>query len=124
MNLLGSFCQVESKDVTDQKINMRIMINQQDRIFEGHFPGQPVVPGVYLIQLTKEIISDTINKPLLLTTSKQIKFLLAIEPDNMKTLDILINYEHIDDHFIKSTCEISHKGQKCFKFLATYKIYS
>lgn len=50
-------------------------------IFEGHFPGQPVVPGVCTMDMIKEMLQTALDKKLLLRTTGQVKFLQLILPD-------------------------------------------
>ena len=33
-----------------------IELDEHHDIFKGHFPGQPVLPGVCMLQITKEIL--------------------------------------------------------------------
>ena len=50
-------------------------------IFEGHFPGRPVLPGVYMMQMVKEVAEAWINKKIRLVLGQDLKFLSVINPE-------------------------------------------
>lgn len=54
--------------------------NAAHDIFNGHFPGQPVVPGVCTMQMIKELVEAQTGKKLLLQSTGQVKFLQLILP--------------------------------------------
>jgi 3-hydroxyacyl-[acyl-carrier-protein] dehydratase len=69
----------------------RIKLNEQHPVYLGHFPGNPVVPGVCQIQMIKEIFSEIVHKEVLLVNSDNIKFLTIIVPEKYPELDIRIS---------------------------------
>jgi 3-hydroxyacyl-[acyl-carrier-protein] dehydratase len=50
------------------------LLNPKHAIFAGHFPGQPVVPGVCMLQIIKEGLEQALDKKLVY---KQILTLLG-----------------------------------------------
>ncbi len=50
-------------------------------IFDGHFPNQPVVPGVVIIQIVKEMMSDILGTSCYYYKILQTKFLQVINPN-------------------------------------------
>jgi 3-hydroxyacyl-[acyl-carrier-protein] dehydratase len=62
MILLGDFFEIVSLETEEGNINALIEINAEHNIFEGHFPGQPVVPGVCQMQMIKEILEQVLEK--------------------------------------------------------------
>ena len=49
-------------------------------IFEGHFPDQPVLPGVCMVQIALTIASAMHGKPLRMLNARTIKFLTPVDP--------------------------------------------
>ena len=50
-------------------------------VYKGHFPGYPITPGVCLVQIALELISEKEGRPVRLTGSKNIKFTSPVFPD-------------------------------------------
>jgi len=69
----------------------RIKLNEQHPVYQGHFPGNPVVPGVCQVQMIKEIFSEVIHKEVSLVNSDNIKFLTIIVPEKYPVLAIRIS---------------------------------
>ena len=54
--LLDNFFTIDKITAQDEKTLIEVLINKDHAVFEGHFPGNPVVPGVFLIQMIREVI--------------------------------------------------------------------
>ena len=61
--LLNDFFTIRDKVTSETEIWAELIINSNHKIFEGHFPNQPVVPGVCMMQMIKEITENVIGKP-------------------------------------------------------------
>ena len=59
MLLINDFFYLRSSTHSNEIINAQLQLNPAHRVFEGHFPGQPVVPGVCMVQMIKEILETT-----------------------------------------------------------------
>jgi len=70
-----------------------VKLNEDHPIFAGHFPGQPILPGVCIIQMLIDIVSAWEGYSLKLKKSKNIKFLKIIDPK--KTPEITLNIQMI-----------------------------
>ena len=67
-------------------------INAGHRIFEGHFPNQPVVPGVCMMQMIKEILEHILGKETNLVQATDMKFLAIINPQEKNLIQASIKY--------------------------------
>src|SRR4051812_1982241 len=79
--LLNNFCTIQYMQSGDMAIACTILFNASHEIFEGHFPGQPVVPGVCTMQIVKELMEQHTGKRLFLQQAANVKFLQLIVPD-------------------------------------------
>ncbi|WP_018630585.1 hypothetical protein [Niabella aurantiaca] len=77
-----------------------IGLNAGHKIFEGHFPGQPVLPGVCMIQIVKELTEEATGKKLFLAEAAQCKFLSMVDPQKTPELTVGIDYRQPDNHTI------------------------
>ena len=62
-------------------------INAAHGIFAGHFPDQPVLPGVCMVQIAVAIASAMHGKALRVANARTMKFLAPVDPN--KTPDLL-----------------------------------
>ena len=92
MTLLNDLFFITQKETSPDSVKAKITINENHKIFEGHFPGNPVVPGVCMVQIILEIMEDVVGKPVRLTESETIKFLTVMSPKENKEIDVSINY--------------------------------
>ena len=55
--LLHNFYKITySEHINGTDWAVQVMLNPQHAIYNGHFPQQPVVPGVCMLQIIKECI--------------------------------------------------------------------
>jgi 3-hydroxyacyl-[acyl-carrier-protein] dehydratase len=94
-----------------------LALNTRHRIFEGHFPGQPVVPGVCLMQMVQEVTALALNDgSLRLSRADQMKFLLPIDPGKTGELEMKLDCVRKEDGVVQVGAGISDDGRQCFKF--------
>lgn len=82
------------QSVSDEKgvISASLEINIAHEIFRGHFPGQPVVPGVCMMEMVKEITEMVTGKEMFLQKADNIKFLSVIDPNQNRNVNARITY--------------------------------
>lgn len=105
--LLGDFFEISKiNNVANGSIEASIRINKDHDIFNGHFPDFPIVPGVCMIQMVKEIIGNIQNTSLMFTKGENVKFLQFINPNIFDTVSVDIQTSPIDDRNFKSVAKI------------------
>ncbi|MFV0604373.1 MAG: 3-hydroxyacyl-ACP dehydratase [Niabella sp.] len=92
-----------------------ITVNENHPIFEGHFPGQPVLPGVCMMQICKELIEKATDQKLLLLQADSSKFLSMVDPRVTPQLIITIDYT-IADGFLQANGKITGDPGTFLKF--------
>jgi 3-hydroxyacyl-[acyl-carrier-protein] dehydratase len=88
----------------------RIKINAAHPVFKGHFPGNPVTPGVALIEIIRQVLSSALNKKFILTEAREIKFIAAVIPTSITELELSVDYNEVAGK-ICTNCIISGNGQ-------------
>ena len=102
-------------------IKATVAINKSHRVFDGHFPGTPVVPGVCMTQIIKELTEKGLEKSLRLTKADQLKFLSVINPIENNIAAIEIKYVNAEDK-VDVNATISNTTATCFKMKAQFTI--
>jgi len=90
--ILENFYSIESKTVIEENksYSYDILINNKHIIFEGHFPDNPIMPGVCMMQITKEITEELTNNTLFMRKCSNVKFTAIINPEINKNLNLQI----------------------------------
>ncbi len=88
--LLHSFFKIVQTSLGEDKTVVTIQLVKEHPIYEGHFPGNPVVPGVCLVQMIREVIEVLKNQKIMLTGADEIKFLNIVNPMVVDLLKIEI----------------------------------
>lgn len=83
---------VDSFTNKNGKAEAQLTIDAGHKIFEGHFPGQPVLPGVCMIQIFKELLEKATGQKLFLYQADSSKFLSMVDPRQTPQLIFIIDY--------------------------------
>ncbi len=113
MLLLNHFFTIQCLYAEQSSITADIEINEKHKIFKGHFPGQPVVPGVCMMQIIKEILEEGLDITTKLSKASDLKFLSVINPVETKKLQVRIKYMQPANGQYYLQGELSN-SEKCF----------
>jgi len=124
--LSGSFYTILTFSTSELALNQKqvrvsVLLNPGHLIFQGHFPGNPVVPGVCQIQMVKELVEKGLNQTLRLTESDNIKFLLMINPIEIPRIDFDILIKPIAVQQFQITATISFESSLFLKFKGKFE---
>ncbi len=114
--LLNHFFTISDKLVNGNELTVMLTINKDHRIFEGHFPGQPVVPGVCMMQIILELMEQVTEKRLKLLTAQDMKFLAVINPQENNKVSAVVKYTEIENATFSATATIFSNETVHFKF--------
>jgi len=100
--LLKDFYKILSLEKTDtQKYLAIILINEKHDVFKGHFPENPIMPGVCMMQIIKELTEQITQFPLILQTLSTVKFMALINPDKTPELRLELDVTITDEDLVK-----------------------
>lgn len=117
--LLKDFYKVVSLDKTDgQKYMAVILINEKHEVFKGHFPGNPIMPGVCMMQIIKELTEEVTKTQLVMQSLSNVKFMALINPEVTPELHIELDIAEGEDQTIKV------KNTTCFNETVALKLGS
>ncbi len=108
-------------DRSGDKIMATLKLNPEHAIFKGHFPGNPVMPGVCMIQIVKELTQKARANPLFMTSGSNIKFMAIINPEVNDQLAITLELCEGDGE-IKVKAITVFNDTPALKLHATFKI--
>ncbi|OYT17815.1 MAG: 3-hydroxyacyl-ACP dehydratase [Bacteroidetes bacterium 4572_77] len=105
-----------------EELKAQIEINPQSEIFKGHFPDVPVLPGVSMMHLVKELLEKALNRSLNVVSAKNIKFLQMVNPTITNTLDVLVNILDNQQDELSIKASLQSQDNTHFKMTAQLKI--
>jgi len=119
--LIKDLYTVQSFEQNDTGVTATVKIHKEHEIFKGHFPGNPVMPGVCMIQIIKELTEKATDKELFLSVSSNIKFMAIINPEKNDMLVLNLIISEVDgDIKVKNTTFF--EDTLALKLNATFKI--
>jgi len=71
---------LQSLEVEGQSAVARYRFAADLSVFEGHFPGYALVPGVYLIEAVTHAFGRVVGKPLCISEVKRARFTGEVRP--------------------------------------------
>ncbi len=118
--LIPDFYTIQKTEITENKISAGILLNPNHEVYKGHFPGQPVVPGVIQLQIIKEILAENLGQELFLNKVVSAKYLQMIIPDNSPGLKFTIDYQKTDEGVYKVNASIGSRETVFTKVRMTF----
>lgn len=119
--LLKDFYSVVHSNQVEGEFITEIKINKNHRLYQGHFPGRPVTPGVILMQLFKEEAERQFNCALELQTASNIKFMAVVDPNQGENFILQFNIQK-ENGTLKLKGMAQHNGYIALKISSIYKI--
>ena len=101
------------------KLKTIISLNAGHPIFKGHFPGQPVLPGVCMMQMVKEVTEIYLDKKIRLKKARELKFLAFINPVECPFIQLEFSIKTTDDG-IKVDAKLLNDATISFKFSGSF----
>jgi 3-hydroxyacyl-[acyl-carrier-protein] dehydratase len=101
-----------------------VMLLPECSVYNGHFPGMPVAPGVCNIQMIKECVECIAGKPLLLEFMTQCKFITMITPEQHQELQVRIELTENEENHFRAIAAISRDETDYVIFKGEFKAHN
>ena len=109
--VIRDFYEINERSSGDSGSVVNLSINGAHELFEGHFPGKPVTPGVVLMQLFKEEAERFTESSLLLVRATNVKFISILDPKEDDQLILESHFSVSEDHVeLKGIAKTSDKN--------------
>lgn len=124
MKLLNNFFKILSLNTSENKTVVSIELNAAHEIFTGHFPGNPVVPGVCMVQIIKEILEEIYGKEFTMRSASQLKFLAVLNPLQHQAVNIELNVSGSQENELVVSGTFQKAELVFLKYKATFSAMS
>src|SRR5512145_2147637 len=120
--LLNNLYRIESLEIaeTRDKITAHVRLNKEHYIFEGHFPGNPILPGVCTVQIIRELLQKALEKELQLSKAGNIKYLGFISPVATPELQFDLTIKNTEQGSVNCSATVSAAGNTLCSFKGEY----
>lgn len=81
---------VSSSCVEEGRGRAVVELIPESSIYKAHFPGMPVTPGVCLVQMCLDVISEALGRNVTLSSAKDIRFLVPVIPG--REVELTVDY--------------------------------
>lgn len=95
MKLAGDFCKIIFLDKSGDGFKAVIELLPNHPVYKGHFPTQPVVPGVYTLALIRECASMVTGRDMEYAYIKECKFISVLLP--VEGLKVTFDFSLMED---------------------------
>jgi 3-hydroxyacyl-[acyl-carrier-protein] dehydratase len=114
------FYSIISMSHTENEFNFTIRINANHAIFNGHFPGNPVTPGVVQMEIIKELLSEGLGKTVQLLSMSNCKYLAILNPNECGNIEINIAPTEQENGSLKAVISIKNDEITFLKAVGVY----
>lgn len=121
LNSFFSIIRLDYDEDSPDKLYALLELNPAHDIFKGHFPGNPVVPGVCILQMIKETLSQHFDKELIMVKGDEVKFLNIINPLENQKIEIDFKIKHPGDEMVHISAVISYEDKMFMKFRGVFR---
>ncbi len=91
---LNSFYTIQSRKLLDEDtLFVTLQLNKEHLLFKGHFPNHPVMPGVAMLQIIKELTEAHHNTSLFMQAANRVKFLNLVNPFENDVLEFQLTFQ-------------------------------
>ena len=121
MRLEGDFYKVHTIEQVEDNYKIEVELFEDHPVYKGHFPQQPVVPGVCTLTVIKECIGKILSDNVSFSSIKECKYVSALIPQ--QGLRIIINLAIADGDKVIATVVRVDNQQLVLKLKASLKSY-
>ncbi|MBT8319395.1 MAG: hydroxymyristoyl-ACP dehydratase [Gramella sp.] len=119
--ILEGFYEISHTSLAGDNAVTTLKVNKDHEIYQGHFPGRPVTPGVVLMQLFKEEAERIFDKKLQLVRADNVKFTAVFDPTQDRELILESNLTETGE-FIKLKGMARNNNGIVLKISSLYKV--
>ncbi len=118
--LIEGLYSISSFQNIDNSIDASVVLNKDHEVFQGHFPNNPVMPGVCMMQMIKELLEEAVSAKLQLKSSSNIKFMAIINPEKNANLNVNIQWTEEEGTY-KAKSAIVFDATTALKMSSVYR---
>lgn len=116
-----NFYKITDKRQIEGGFEVNIRFNPEHLIYKAHFPGNPITPGVCILQICQELMMAHYRKPLRMVLAKNVKFLNVLRPSEHPEVGCRIECSEREND-IAASIVLADRDTVFTKISAVYKV--
>ena len=112
MKLNNNLYHIIEKQVTSEGVSFRIALHADCIIYQAHFPGEPITPGVCIIQMAEELLSEHLQATYELSKVKTVRFHNVLSPDQTTEVTYDMRKINVDAELHQVTVTIDVRNEE------------
>ncbi len=121
LNSFFSIIETQNEQDKSESFISKIELDATHNIFKGHFPAEPVVPGVCLLQMAKEIAEVHLQTHLTFVKSPGVKYLSIVNPLVNNIIEYRIQLSPTEN-YIQADITAINNDSVCLKTKVMYQM--
>jgi 3-hydroxyacyl-[acyl-carrier-protein] dehydratase len=117
----GTEEELSQTGIPAERYRFALELNPAHPVYEGHFSGNPVVPGVCQIQMISELLSVIKGSALRLMHADNVKFLSLMVPDKNRIIDADIRVKTAENGDISANATLQGGEVIFIKFKGLFR---
>lgn len=122
MKLLNSLYCITEESKSDTEHSYTIKLDAEHFIYAAHFPGEPITPGVCIMQIAQELLECHVGRPLSIECVKNIKFLRIITPTETPVVCYTLQRVSSEEGCVKCQVAVTSGGETFAKLSLVCRI--
>lgn len=118
--LLNSFFTINTIEQAE-KYTIGIALNPEHEVYRGHFPGNPIAPGVCLTQMVKETLEFITKKKLTMVTGDNLKFTAILDPNVTPSVTMVLGLKTKENGILQADSVVTSGETSFFTIRAGFK---
>ena len=94
-------------------------VSEKEDYFRGHFPGNPILPGVVMLSIVKQAVKRSLGFDVQLASASNLKYLAFINPMATPSIFLNLELEQLEDD-IKVNATLFFEDTIFFKMKGSY----
>lgn len=112
MRLAGNLYTIVRAD--DEAMSYQVRLRPECVIYQAHFPGEPITPGVCIVQMAKELMEQREGRRMEIAKVKNVRFYSVLSPT--EGLETEVKFSHLafgeDDTSLTVRATVTAHGEE------------
>lgn len=122
MTLQDNLYTIVSQRQEEGNVVFQVRLHPEWPIYQAHFPGHPITPGVCIVQMVQELLQGLLHRELSLCQAKNVKYLSIVSPEEITELTVTFSkMEEQPDGSLKVQAQVTSGDLLCTKLSVTFK---